>query len=186
MGTKTVKFYFQVSGTTGDTPASVTITGGDAPVTASLAHTKDWVANSTNDGARTMDISVTIADLPTSSVDAVLQHKTLTIVPTGGDILLCGITRDYTVTSYTANPAYNSALPISPENRQGTITSSGATFAMSNIMAQPLINGTADLTRYDISGHTAGGSDGTMGLGNLPIQSGETATIVMDVGYYRA
>lgn len=147
MNKKTIKFYFQVSGTTDDRPATVTVSDGVTSVTSSLELTRNWIASSSRTNARTVDLLLAVDD----------SSRIITISPTAGNILLCGIQR-------------NHSTPLGDE------------FIDSDIIEQPLINGIVDLTRYDITGHKPKGGD--LSLGNLPIMSGEVATIEILIGDY--
>lgn len=55
-----------------------------------------------------------------------------------------------------------------------------ACYSTIDIVSQPLINGQAVLTRYDIAGHYAGGNGGgDFGPGNFPLYSNELGEFVL-------
>lgn len=166
MATKNLKFFFQVDSADGTTPVNVTINGN----LFSLNHTRaehDWSDDTT--GAATATVAITADNFVVNQPDK--PSTDVTIVVSGGDVLLQKLQQDYTML-FTGDSESGFTPTTSTE---GDFTTNGI-----DIISQPLFNGTADTERYDIAGHTAStGNPADLGPGNLEMRDGETVTFTV-------
>lgn len=192
MANKTLRLYFRVESADGSTPVATSINAGGTTTSSNLAHTNNWVGDQEaqdDDTLRTFDITVTAKDINDADFDEVNDSYDtigLSISPTGGDILLMGMSENYTY-ELSANPDYDPSVAVGPDNPEYVNIDTGANFCSINcgegpvISSQPLVDGVADSVRYDFSGTIIGGdADGT-GNGCVGIYDGET--VQFDVRY---
>lgn len=185
---KTIRFYFRVESADGVTPVPTSIVQNGITTTENLAHTNNWVGDQLIqdfDPISTLDITVSAPTwtypISESDYDPAVDNEITTPVSiscTGGDILMMGISENYT-TGDEPNPDYDPSLPDGPDNSPTIGTFTGANFADPNsvtlIASQPLIDGVADTQRYTFSATIMGGDPDGSGNGALPIYDGETA-----------
>lgn len=196
---KTVRFYFRVESADGVTPVATSVIVNGQTTAVNLDHTNNWIGDQEaqdKDTLRTIDITVSAPTWTKPISESDFNQETdgtvttsVSIIPSGGDVLLMGLSENYTF-ELSANPSYDPSLPESPSNSQYVSTNTGANFCEINcdtgtlIASQPLIDGVADTTRYDFSSTVAGGDVNGSGNGCLAIYDGETGQFDLQYNCY--
>lgn len=177
MTLKTTQFRFQVSAADGVSAQATISMDGVQLWAGSLAHTRDMVEPQqwTNDDTPYSGADCEI-DMPDTVSNTPAEYsKLFTIFVRGGTAVLVGINQ-------TNNPKYGQEPnPKDPSGPMITVYVGGNPNLDDNweIITQPLWDGVADLSRYDISKNL-----GVSGPGCLPIRNGETCEFSANLWSY--
>lgn len=180
MPTKTLKIHLQVNSLSHDTPVELSIVANRLKQKVHVMHTDDWQLTDDANGSVSVDLL-----LDTEKSGASKPVANLILTPAGGDILIVGFSENYTA-AVIDNPDYD---PLDPYSEKYITQKTGNDFTLINqttdIIAQPMINGSVDLLRYDFSQHYGGGhGGGELGTANFPIYNNETGIISVQYSFY--
>lgn len=180
MPNKTLRMYCQVKSQDQSKPVELSIVANRLKQKVHVMHTDDWQLTDDATGSASIDLL-----LDTEKAGASKPVANLILTPTGGDVLVVGFSENYTA-AVIDNPEYD---PSDPYSEKYITQKTGNEFTLINqttdIVAQPMINGSVDLLRYNFSDHYGGGfGGGDLGAANFAIYDGETGIISVQYSFY--
>lgn len=166
MPTKSIKVVLGVENVGGG-PTTVSIDMDGTPVFSNTVAETGPVAQGTPGPTTEFTFEIDINQLPLGS-DPSVENRIFTITPSGGDILIDEFSANYTK-YWTGDPAVK-------------VIGTADDFQELQIVAQPLWDGVADLTRYNINENYD--ADPPTGPGQLLINDGEACQVTLAVTLY--
>lgn len=159
---KILRFFFQTRSNSGNS-LDINIRINDKDYTFTVESTEEWCISDDLTGALHVDCEI---ETPTHGESP--PSAKITLHSNNGDIMLVGACENY--------------CWINGSSTGDNFSDSWQTM---DIINQPTINGVANLTRYDIAGHYAGGNGGgEFGPGNFLLHQDEIGEFLLEHHFY--